>query len=218
VGAGGSGTVSGALLHVAFDENSGTVVHDNAGTANNGTLNGATFAAGQFGNAVSFSGSSQYVSFPAGLTASFTDMTVAFWVNLASNSTFVRAIDFGNGPSTGYWFISPRFAGGGVRFGISLTDWQQEQSLFAPALPLNQWTHLALVIAADSVKFYQDGSEVSTTTSITLRPKDLGATPNNWLGRSQYPNDPYLNGRLDSLYIFGRALSASEVATLAVGP
>jgi hypothetical protein len=218
-GSAGSGTVTGALLHVAFDETSGTIAHDTAGTSKNGTLNGATFAAGRFGNAASFSGTDQYISFPGGLTSSLTDMTVAFWVNLAAKTSFARAIDFGNGSATGYWYVSPSFGNNGIlRFGISQTDWQKEQSLDAPALPLSQWKHVAVVVAASGITIYVDGAVAATSTSIVLRPKDVGASPNDWLGRSQYSNDAYLNGRLDDLYIFGRALSATEIAALMSGP
>jgi hypothetical protein len=47
-----------------------------------------------------------------------------------------------------------------------------------------------------------------------LNPVDLGATPNDWLGDSQYPNDPTLDGTIDEFRISCRAYSASEIAAL----
>jgi len=52
---------------------------------------------------------------------------------------------------------------------------------------------------------------------MTLSPSNLGSTTQNWIGRSQYSSDPYLNGVVDDFLIYNRALSASEVSTLASG-
>ncbi|NLT76301.1 MAG: LamG domain-containing protein, partial [Planctomycetes bacterium] len=46
-------------------------------------------------------------------------------------------------------------------------------------------------------------------------PADLGATTQNWLGRSQYEADEYFGGALDDFRIYRRALSASEIRFLA---
>jgi hypothetical protein len=52
---------------------------------------------------------------------------------------------------------------------------------------------------------------------MTLNPSSLGVTNQNWIGHSQFPADPYLDGTVDDFNIYSRALSASEVATLASG-
>ena len=45
----------------------------------------------------------------------------------------------------------------------------------------------------------------------------MGATTQNWIGRSQYASDPYLNGRVDDFRIYNNALSASQVMHLLNG-
>jgi len=66
---------------------------------------------------------------------------------------------------------------------------------------------------------YVNGAAVGTNSSMTLKPASLGMTSNNYLGRSQYSPDPYLNGVLDEFRIYSVALSASEIAaTDALGP
>jgi hypothetical protein len=52
------------------------------------------------------------------------------------------------------------------------------------------------------------------SAATTVLPKDLGVTTQNWLGRSQFAADPYLNGVLDDFRIFDRALSEGEVRYL----
>jgi hypothetical protein len=49
---------------------------------------------------------------------------------------------------------------------------------------------------------------------MTLRPSSLGNTNRNWLGRSQYTGDAYLDGQIDQFQIYNRALSSSEVLAL----
>jgi fibronectin type 3 domain-containing protein len=64
---------------------------------------------------------------------------------------------------------------------------------------------------------YVDGVQVGQNTAMTLTPSSLGATTNNYIGKSQF-NDPYLNGAVDDFKIFGVALNAQQIASLAVPP
>jgi hypothetical protein len=50
---------------------------------------------------------------------------------------------------------------------------------------------------------------------MTIKPSDMGATTQNWIGRSQFSTDPYLNGRVDDFRIYNKALTAGEIAILA---
>ena len=61
---------------------------------------------------------------------------------------------------------------------------------------------------------YVNGAAVMTNSSLLMRPSMLGATTNNWVGRSQYTADPYFDGEIDELRIYGRALSAAEITSL----
>src|SRR5208337_5675022 len=47
-----------------FDEGSGTIAGDSSGNGNNGTIYGATWVTGKYGDALSFDGASNYVSIP----------------------------------------------------------------------------------------------------------------------------------------------------------
>jgi hypothetical protein len=67
----------------------------------------------------------------------------------------------------------------------------------------------------DTITLYLDGSAVAQNTQATLSPSDLGVTPNNWLGRSQYIVDAGYVGVLDEFRIYKRALAGAEVAWLA---
>jgi hypothetical protein len=73
---------------VRFDEGTGTTASDSSGMGHDGTLNnGATWAAGQSGNALSLDGTDDNVSLSleTGLPANNASQTVAYWMNVASN-------------------------------------------------------------------------------------------------------------------------------------
>ena len=53
---------------------------------------------------------------------------------------------------------------------------------------------------------------------MTLYPADMGNTPYNYIGRSQWEHDPYLNADIDEFVIYNRALSASEISTIGSNP
>jgi len=45
---------------------------------------------------------------------------------------------------------------------------------------------------------------------MTLKPADLGAMPNNAIGRSEFSVDPYFDGMIDEFGIYNRGLTSSE--------
>jgi DUF1680 family protein len=202
------------LASYAFNESSGTSAADASGNGRTATLvGGATWVAGRTGNAVNLSGSSQYVSLPSGLLAGASAATVALWVRLDTIADWQRVFDFGSGTGTNM-FLSPRSSGGTARFAITTGGSGGEQRINAPsALPAGAWTHVAVTLGGGLGVLYVNGSEVARNAAMTLTPASLGSTTQNWVGRSQYA-DPYLDGAVDSLRVYSRVLSASEVAAL----
>jgi hypothetical protein len=55
------------------------------------------------------------------------------------------------------------------------------------------------------------------TLDPALRPSDLGDTGNNFIGRSPFTADPYLDGQIDEFRIYDRVLSTAEIGELASG-
>ncbi|WP_167357038.1 LamG-like jellyroll fold domain-containing protein [Paenibacillus pectinilyticus] len=197
-----------------FDESSGTTASDSSGNGKNATLSGTpSFIAGKSGNAVNLNGSTDYASLPTGIVSNLNDFTIAAWVKPNSVSKWSRVFDFGTGTSK-YMFLTVN-AGSAPRFAITTSGSSAEQQLNAPsALPTGTWTHLAITWSGNTGTLYVNGVAVATNTNMTFKPSDLGATNQNYFGKSQY-NDPYLNGLVDQFKIYNRALSASEVSTLA---
>ena len=171
--------------------------------------------AGKFGRALQLGGGSpaQYVALPAGIVTGLTDFTIATWVNPAAIATWARVFDIGTGENVNMFLTLS--AGSTPRFAITTSGNGSEQRLNAPSpLPVSQWTHLAVTLSGTTGTLYVNGVAVATNTSMTLNPSGLGTTTQNYIGKSQYPADPYLNGTVDEFQIYSRALTAAEVQSL----
>ncbi|WP_188135375.1 glycoside hydrolase family 127 protein [Lentzea indica] len=196
------------IAHYPFDGNA----NDATGNGLTATLaGGAAWTTGRSGGAVDLSGSGAHVVLPSGLLAGAMAFTVATWVRLDTVTTWSRVFDFGSGTGA-YAFLTPRSSAGGTRFAITTNGAGAEQQINAPAaLPQGVWTHVAVTQNGDLGVLYVNGLEVARNSALTLR---AGSTTQNWIGRSQYANDPNLDGAVDSFRVYGRALTAAEVANL----
>ncbi|MEV0268075.1 beta-L-arabinofuranosidase domain-containing protein [Hamadaea sp. NPDC050747] len=197
-----------------FDEASGTSAADATGNGKTATLSGGTaWVTGRSGNAVDLNGSTGYVTLPSGILAGAAATTIATWVRIDTLSTWSRLFDFGSSTSVNM-FLTPRSSSGTARFAITTSGSGGEQRINAPAaLPTGAWTHVAVTLNGAVGILYVNGAEVARSTGLTLTPASLGSTTANRIGRSQYA-DPYLDGAVDGLRLYSRALSASEIAAL----
>lgn len=213
-GAGGQ-SLPAMFAYYPFDQTAGPTITDASGNGRNGTLSGtATFPAGVIGSGISLPGSSgDYVTLPSGLVKTLTSITITVWVNVHTDQTWQRVFDFGSS-QTVYMFLTSHAGGGNARFAITTAGNTMEQQLNGTAvLPTGTWTHVAIVLGSNGGTLYINGAAVATNTALTLRPADLGATSNNYLGRSQFV-DPYFNGEIDDLRIYSTALTAAQISTI----
>ncbi|MDP9605291.1 UNVERIFIED_ORG: hypothetical protein J2W38_005105 [Variovorax paradoxus] len=205
------------LLQLKFDESTGTQAADATGRFAAGELQGdATWTAGRQGNAVSLGGTNGYVALPAGAAKSFADFSITAWLYIDTLATWSRVFDFGSGTRR-YMMLTVRNGSGVPRFSITTEHGYNEQVIDgAAALPTGRWVHVAVTVSDALGTLYVDGVEAGSNTQMSLAPIDLGATTQNWLGRSQYASDAYLKGRIDDFRIYGGALGSAEVAALAL--
>ncbi|MBN1697235.1 MAG: hypothetical protein JW881_06960 [Spirochaetales bacterium] len=171
------------------------------------------------GGPYSLDGESGYVDLPDGLTGGLHDFSVACWVKLNSLDTWSRIFDFG-GDTNIFMMLTPASGNTGYPyFCITTSGNDGEQGINGTSvLPGGAWQHMAVTRSGNTGVLYINGSEAGRNTGITLHPSDLGNTTNNYIGRSQWPNDPYLNADVDGFVVYNRALNASEIADLSGTP
>ncbi|NVM77916.1 hypothetical protein FHW83_003739 [Duganella sp. SG902] len=187
---------------------------DDAGDAGVALQNGALLGAGRNGNALQLDGVDDYAALPADVVAGLADFSIAAWVYWDAARDWARIFDFGSGTSH-YMFLTPRARNGGLSFTISTGGGYGSQTIATAPLPTGRWVHVAVTLSGSNGTLYVNGVAAATNTAMTASPYRLGGTSRNWIGRSQYPADPYFNGKVDDFRIYHGALSAGEVAALA---
>lgn len=201
-----------------FNETSGTIAADSSGSGNDASLKGtSSWASGRSGNAVKVGGTEGYVLLPDNVLGLTEKITVAAWVKADQLNDYSRLFDFGTGTQS-YMFLAPK-VGSSMQFSITTGGNQQgaEQSITGPALTTGEWRHVAVTLDGPLGILYVDGVEVGRNDQMTLTPRSLGKTKNNYIGKSQY-SDPYLNASVDDFQLFSRALTAAEIAAMVAPP
>jgi hypothetical protein len=143
-------------------------------------------------------------------------VTIATWVYINTSANWQRVFDFGKDTNV-YMFLTAKNATTNfVRFAISTSGIGSGEQYVDGTTELSAtWSHVAIVLGASGAVLYVNGSAVGNNASVTLRPADLGPSLSNYIGRSQFSSDPYLDGNIDDFRIYDRALSASEIQDLA---
>ncbi|HWT75390.1 MAG TPA: LamG domain-containing protein, partial [Mobilitalea sp.] len=217
--------VSGNLLvNYTFNQSSGTTVTDSSGNGYNGTLSsGASWSTdGKTGSCVSLNGTSGYVTIPNGVLNGVHNVTIMadVYINTAATNTWV----FGLGPDSGsYIFVNSKNSSGYPYGAITENGtvgygYQSEKGVTnLTALPTGAWTSVALVISQDthSERLYINGRLTQSNNDITEDPANLYNASNTfsgYIGKSLYSGDGYLNAKVDNFKIYGKALTASEIA------
>ncbi|MCA9136174.1 MAG: RICIN domain-containing protein, partial [Planctomycetales bacterium] len=170
-----------------------------------------SFVPGHEGLAIELDGQNDYLQVSPGLGDS-TDFTFASWVKWDGGGDWQRIVDLGV-DTNNYLFLTPSADDGNLRFAIKNGGSEQRLTHSQP-LPTRQWVHVAVTISGDTGKLFVNGQLVATNSSMTINPIDVG-TMYNFLGKSQFGADPLFNGALDDVHFFSRALSDSEITTLA---
>lgn len=203
-------------LDMPMNHTAGTRATDYCSTARSGTLVGnASWTRGHIaGHAVAFNGSTGHLSLPKGVVQDLGDFTISLWVYWNTAVTNTRIFDFGSSDIS-YMCLIPRDGNGVMSFRVTGTTYFGEQVIsHTEALKTGVWVHVAVTLKGRLGVLYVNGAEVGSNAEIDLAPFQLGATQQNWLGRSQYAADPYFNGKMQDLRIYSGALSAGEIASL----
>ena len=159
-------SVPGPVAAYGFEEPSGTGVTDSSGTGNNGTLTAATrTTAGKFGSALTFNGSSSWVTVPDSASLDLTSsMTLEAWVKPATLAGAWRTVLMKE--QTGdivYDLYANRTGTPQVPLAEAYASGAARPAQGTSTLPLNVWTHLAATYDGDSVRLYVNGNQVANT-------------------------------------------------------
>jgi len=194
-----------------FDEGSGSIAYDSSGNGNDGIINGgAVWVKGKFGNALKFDGSTNYVNCSRTSNLDLTDaVTIEAWIQNITNSGWSQV--------AGRWHtdswkedyaLTLRNSSSSWLFQFVITNTSGSLNyVLASASPDFNWHHLAGTFDGRYIKIYFDGQLIGTTDlgfnqKMATSGKEL-LMGNLWTQK--------LNGTIDEVRIYNRALSADEI-------
>jgi hypothetical protein len=199
-------------LHMPLNGNA----NDVSGYGRHGKLaGGASFGEGRAGgSSVQLDGNSGHVVLPDGALSALGDFTIALWAYWDNTATYSRIFDFGSS-NVAYMALGARDSGDKMNFMTTRVESWCMQAVAGKSLPTGRWVHVAVTLSGSVGTLYVDGSPVASQNEIWITPYQLGHTTRNWLGRSQYPRDPFFKGRMQDLRIYSGAMGAARIAELA---
>ena len=169
-----------------------------------------TTAAQSGQNFLSLNGSNQYATLPQQSLGG--PLTIESWVKLNSYSDWSRIIDLGNGPGNNNIMIGFKENTGTLFFqGIDASGATYIHITTSVQPPLNQWNHIAASIDSNrNTTLYLNGVAIGSAVASALPP--VATRSNNYVGRSNWPGDAYLNGSIDELRIYNTARTADTIS------
>jgi hypothetical protein len=203
--------------------------NDASGNGNNGTVNGATLTADRnsvANKAYNFNGTSNFISINPSSQAFPNGISISIWAKISglnSNTNcnlgcaqflVSRSNDFSNGHfKIGY--SQNTVAAGGQKFGGSINSASGAGNVngtTAYTYPQTTWKHLVITYNNSQVKLYINGL-LNATTNYTTPITNINSLI--YFGRHVDATYSYfVNGQLDDIGIWNRALTTCEVTNL----
>jgi hypothetical protein len=191
-----------------FDEIDGSIAYDSSGNGNDGNLtNGPNWVEGKIGGSLSFDGVDDYVQIPKvqsffSNAASFTSWVKVMSYNLSNEQGLAV---FGVGQNLHYPYS------GNSQLYINILRSINRVPNIQTTVNFSDWHHVSITTQNNGYwVMYHNSSQISRVDAEPL------SLPNNKsFGRSVSDSSfRYLNGLLDDVRIYDRALSAVEVKAL----
>jgi hypothetical protein len=204
-----------------FNEGTGSTVRDLSGNNYDGTITHLTWASGKFGFALENDGVlAGEVEIPSESTWDFDgageDFTVEGWVYIDSDLTAYSGLIAEKSNGLGYqygWSLDTDHTDR-IRFLYRASSWHEVKS--DTTYPISQWTHVVGVCDADTLYLYVNGIQQAGSATMT------GARTSNSSSLKLViccPDEAdYLDGKVELVRIWGRALRASDIRLLYSDP
>jgi hypothetical protein len=168
------------------------------------------FADGRNQQGMAFNGTSQYLDAGTPVLDTASDYSAAAWVKLDQAGGAFQTVISQDGPSNSDFFL--QYSGADQKFAMSFAGVRA----LAPSKPNpGQWYHLVGVrdTVRGELRLYVDGALAGTASACLPQAAPTG---NALIGRGKYGGNPvdYLDGTVDQVHLYDRALSGDEIKQL----
>ena len=213
-GSGVADVPPGAIGVWLLNSSSGTTAFDLTLNGNNGTLvnNPVWVTTGKFNNGLVFNGTSQYVRIPNSSSLSpTTAVTVSGWFNIQSLNNITGSFI----SKRNSYILHPNIDGS-VSFYIYRTSGGWTAAVTpANSISLNTWQNWVGTYDGSTVKIYRDGILLASSAASG----NLNTSGDLLIGSDVDCNcgTRFLNGLVDEVMVFNKALSLSEIQSIQTG-
>ncbi|MFB3819286.1 MAG: LamG-like jellyroll fold domain-containing protein [Candidatus Methylomirabilales bacterium] len=189
-----------------FNPSSGASLPDVSGHGHTGTIRGARWTRGRYGNALQFDGRDDWVTVPDAPDLDLTGgMTLMAWVYPTSSSGARDVLIKEGAGYEIYNLYARQYGGSGSQATVRVNGSLREAS--GPALPLNAWSHLASTYDGTTLRLYVNGvqrAQVAAGGAIATSSGVLRLGGNSLWGE-------FFRGKIDEVRIYNRVLGAGEI-------
>ncbi len=201
----------GLILYYPLDGNA----NDFSVSGLHGTITGAVPTTDRFnqaGMALNLDGTDDFVQAPPAVYFGG-DFTVAAWVNINAVKTWSRLFDFGNGQTNNNVLAAMSNGTSGIFCGeVYYNSYSGGKTNSPEAVPLNEWVFLCFVHESNANYLYKNG-ELWASGYSSYNPTAL-IRNFNYIGRSNWAADQYLQGKIDEFRIYNQGFSSDEIENL----
>ena len=210
---------TGLVVHYDFDGDA----DDQSVNGHDGTVYGATLTVDRFGNANSayhFDGIDDYIDMNVRLGGypAFSEFAWVRAITLKTRNNFIQSSN---------WYVNDTkgndggfdlaISNGYIKSWVNQPDRTAHSVLAGPYVVLGKWHLIGSTWDGSTHRLYFDGDEVASGAYAGY----IGTSAKNSLIGTKYYGsgfNGYLNGDIDDVRIYNRALTASEVSELNVVP
>ncbi|HVZ59748.1 MAG TPA: LamG-like jellyroll fold domain-containing protein, partial [Terriglobales bacterium] len=201
----------GITAAYALNENAGVTTADSSGNANNGTLtNGPTWGTGKYGSSVHFDGVNDFISVPSATSLNIGAAgTIEAWVKIDSLGRWHSVLSKGTANNDSKQNYAMEITTANKVYCILGSGNSNRTATSTSTLAAGQFYHLACAWNGTNLQLYINGT---LNTSVTQNLTPAANTSPLYIGQFA-GNADQLQGYIDEVRIYGRALSATEIQT-----
>lgn len=211
-----------------FNEGSGNKVFDLSGSGKDGTFGAGTaspvWVPGKLGSTLSFD-DEDYVDLNSNPENGLAKFTFSAWVygRRFDNNPYIYGNAATDSTTDGIFYVFIRATPAGtIDFSCSDGSAVIDSTNDGSTLSTNTWHHIAVVSNGSNITRYLDGIQTGTIDAHSLGV--VKSWNDSYIGNINYEadagpqTDRFLNGLIDSILLYNRALSASEIVLLYLNP
>ena len=205
---------AGLVAAYSFNEGNGTSVADASGNGNSGTVIGATWQTGQYGNALDFSGTARVEIGNPSLN-DIVPFTYCVWVNPRSQGgqNDGRILHKGTNSSRKQFQTDSSTLNSLGAF-VDRANGAAQASSIANALTLNQWQYVCATYSeTDGIRLYRNGTEVAYSSRMIGSGSTAADSGEVLRIGNRSTVDKGWDGGIDEVRIYNRILTTGEMIT-----